>query len=236
MAPKSSLSKANSKKTTRAAHAVVPPSPVANGVNGKVAGASSSTIGEKEEAEVASIIVPASLSGASFTYSHLLLVLFFNAIVMAATLWSHYHLPTPLSMDVDSLSTPAHFSELVALEHISVLSDQIGYRIVGTRQHVEAEQWVESIVKQYEGWHHTVEQDSDGLNATGDPRGDTQVEVWTQIGDGSHRFDFMSSVVWKKYYSMSNVVVRISDGTDAGKEHAVLLNAHLDSTLPSPGA
>lgn len=30
--------------------------------------------------------------------------------------------------------------------------------------------------------------------------------------------------------------MRISDGTDEGKEHAVLVNAHIDSTLPSPGA
>ena len=28
----------------------------------------------------------------------------------------------------------------------------------------------------------------------------------------------------------------MSDGTDAGKADAVLVNAHLDSTLPSPGA
>lgn len=28
----------------------------------------------------------------------------------------------------------------------------------------------------------------------------------------------------------------MSDGTPEGKKHALLLNAHLDSTLPSPGA
>lgn len=31
------------------------------------------------------------------------------------------------------------------------------------------------------------------------------------------RFDFMDASVYKKYQSMSNVIVRISDGTDAGK-------------------
>lgn len=126
---------------------------------------------------------PASISGASFSWSHLLLVIAFNAVLMSATLWSHYHLPSPKPITVSSLSSPAHFSEVAALDHISVLSDKIGYRIVGTKQHVEAEEWVESIVKQYEGWHRTAV-DS---NATVDPRGDTQVEVWTQIGDGSHR-------------------------------------------------
>jgi Zn-dependent M28 family amino/carboxypeptidase len=29
--------------------------------------------------------------------------------------------------------------------------------------------------------------------------------------------------------------MRISDGSEEGKHHAVLVNSHLDSTLPSPG-
>lgn len=187
--------------------------------------------------------LPESIPGTAFTWSHLFQVLAVYTFIASLTLWSHYHLPKPKSIDTNTLDEPAHFSELKALEHISKLSDDIGYRIVGTKEHVEAEKWIENIVKSYEGWHTTVIADQDAnqpqdnatLRAT-DPRGDTQVEVWTQIGDGSHRFDFISSIVWKKYYSMSNVVVRISDGTDEGKEHAVLLNAHLDSTLPSPGA
>ena len=36
--------------------------------------------------------------------------------------------------------------------------------------------------------------------------------------------------------NLANTVIRISDGTPEGKEHAVLINSHLDSTLPSPGA
>lgn len=30
--------------------------------------------------------------------------------------------------------------------------------------------------------------------------------------------------------------MRLSNGTQQGKENAILLNSHLDSTLPSPGA
>lgn len=130
---------------------------------------------------------PQSISGGAFSWRHILLVLAFNAVLVTVTLWSHYNLPTPRTMTPETSSSPAHFSEVTALEHISVLSDKIGYRIVGTKEHVQAEQWVESIVKQYEGWHRTVEDSADGLNGTLDPRGDTQVEVWTQIGDGSHR-------------------------------------------------
>lgn len=186
----------------------------------------------------------AGLAGASFSYLHFFLLVAFNLLVMTAILWTHYTLPTPLSIADGSAadgSTRAKFSEEAALDLIRKLSEDIGYRIVGTSEHVEAEHLLEGIVKSYEGWHRTVTLDDDmgpGINVTRptDTRGDTEVEVWTQIGDGAHRFDFMSSVVWKKYYSMSNVIVRISDGTEEGKEHAVLLNAHLDSTLPSPGA
>jgi Zn-dependent M28 family amino/carboxypeptidase len=50
------------------------------------------------------------------------------------------------------------------------------------------------------------------------------------------RFDMMGKRIYKTYVNLSNIIVRISDGTPEGKEHAVLFNAHLDSTLPSPGA
>jgi len=46
----------------------------------------------------------------------------------------------------------------------------------------------------------------------------------------------MGKRLYKTYVNLSNIIVRISDGTPEGKEHAVLVNAHLDSTLPSPGA
>lgn len=46
----------------------------------------------------------------------------------------------------------------------------------------------------------------------------------------------MGKVVYKTYKNLSNIIFRISDGTPSGKQHAVLLNSHVDSTLPSPGA
>jgi Zn-dependent M28 family amino/carboxypeptidase len=46
----------------------------------------------------------------------------------------------------------------------------------------------------------------------------------------------MGKRVYKTYVNLTNIVIRISDGTPAGKEHAILVNSHLDSTLPSPGA
>lgn len=46
----------------------------------------------------------------------------------------------------------------------------------------------------------------------------------------------MGKRLYKTYRDLSNIIVRVSNGTDAGKAHALLVNAHLDSTLPSPGA
>jgi len=46
----------------------------------------------------------------------------------------------------------------------------------------------------------------------------------------------MGKRMYKTYVNLTNIIVRVSDGTLEGKEHALLVNAHLDSTLPSPGA
>src|SRR5713226_1614479 len=42
--------------------------------------------------------------------------------------------------------------------------------------------------------------------------------------------------LYKTYANLTSIVIRASDGTPEGKNHAVLVSAHLDSTLPSPGA
>ncbi|KAF8736403.1 peptidase M28 family, partial [Rhizoctonia solani] len=46
----------------------------------------------------------------------------------------------------------------------------------------------------------------------------------------------MNKRVYKNYVDLTNIIVRVSDGTPEGKRNAVLVNSHLDSTLPSPGA
>lgn len=63
-----------------------------------------------------------------------------------------------------------------------------------------------------------------------------QMEIWHQRGDGSHLFELIGRPIQKRYSGLTNIVVRLSNGTPAGQEDAVLVNAHLDSTLPSPGA
>ena len=46
----------------------------------------------------------------------------------------------------------------------------------------------------------------------------------------------MSARLYKTYVNLSNIIIRISGGTERSKANAVLINSHLDSTLPSPGA
>lgn len=52
----------------------------------------------------------------------------------------------------------------------------------------------------------------------------------------NHSFDMMNERLYKSYQNLTNIVFRISDGTEQGKSRAILLNSHIDSTLPSPGA
>jgi Zn-dependent M28 family amino/carboxypeptidase len=46
----------------------------------------------------------------------------------------------------------------------------------------------------------------------------------------------MNHRVYKTYTQVTNIIMRISNGTPQGKEHAVLVNSHVDSTLMTPGA
>jgi len=41
-------------------------------------------------------------------------------------------------------------------------------------------------------------------------------------------FDMMGKIVWKTYWGLTNIILRVSNGTEAGKANAVLVNSHLD--------
>lgn len=123
------------------------------------------------------------------------------------------------------------------------LSEGIGYRIVGSYEHALADEWMLEAAEQVKRNCERI------VLLTGRK---LECEVWRQEGSGNHRcdsfkfcqilayfndrFDMMGKRLYKTYVNLSNIVVRISDGTLEGKEHALLVNAHLDSTLPSPGA
>ncbi|KAG5638589.1 hypothetical protein H0H81_011675 [Sphagnurus paluster] len=118
-------------------------------------------------------------------------------------------------------------SEARILGFAKHLSENIGYRTVGTKEHALADDWMVLQAKAFQRNCEAV------VVATGRK---LECEVWRQEGSGSHRFDMMNKRLYKTYVNLTNIIVRISDGTPEGKEHAVLVNSHLDSTLPSPGA
>ncbi|KAI0057402.1 hypothetical protein BV25DRAFT_1812524 [Artomyces pyxidatus] len=145
------------------------------------------------------------------------------------TIRQHYSLPTPLADLFDNATSLPQLSETQILAHAQYLSEDIGYRTVGTYEHALADKWLFDKVQ-------VMQKDCEELVKRSGSRRKLECEVWRQEGSGSHRFDMMGKRLYKTYVNLSNIVVRVSDGTPEGKEHAVLVNAHLDSTVPSPGA
>ncbi|KAF8217155.1 hypothetical protein K438DRAFT_1798365 [Mycena galopus ATCC 62051] len=139
----------------------------------------------------------------------------------------HYFLPEPETALTNARTNLPQISEARILGYAKYLSENIGYRTVGTSEHALADTWmVEQAEEAKRNCEHVIKESGRKL----------QCEVWRQQGSGTHRFDMMGKRLYKSYQNLTNIVIRLSDGTDAGKEHALLLNSHLDSTLPSPGA
>ncbi|KAB5589515.1 Zinc metalloprotease [Ceratobasidium theobromae] len=140
----------------------------------------------------------------------------------------HYELPKPVVELINPQTGRPQISESQILSHVRALSGDIGFRTVGTREHALGEEWLlEKLGKIREGCEEAVRR-TQGRKL--------ECEVWRQQGSGTHRFDMMNKRVYKNYVDLSNIIVRVSDGTPEGKRYAVLVNSHLDSTLPSPGA
>jgi hypothetical protein len=135
---------------------------------------------------------------------------------------------------------------LAVAEH---LSGTIGYRTVGTKEHAEGDAWMLAQAKKIQKECERIVRDvHSGRNL--------ECEVWRQEGSGRHRyyscapnvryadsftffffsFDILGFRLYKTYVDLTNIIIRVSNGTTAGKEHAILVNSHIDSTPPSPGA
>jgi len=184
------------------------------------------------------VVVPLKGKGRSpplSLFPTLLILLPILSLLTYTSVKLHYALPSPetqeyaysnLTGDLEPI-----FSERRAMGYIRDLSTYGGgtevprYRIVGTKEMQRTDEYL--LAKLEEIKREVIERH---------PNGGMQVEVWHQIGDGSHLFDFMDKMVWKKYFGISNIIVRLSDGTQATKANSILVNAHTDSTLPSPGA
>ncbi|GJJ75602.1 hypothetical protein EMPS_07960 [Entomortierella parvispora] len=158
----------------------------------------------------------------SWTY-----LLGFLVVLVSVAHWGNTRLPTPLNEPFDPKTGITQYSEANVRKITKTLSEDIGLRLVGTIQMVDAEEYLIREIKSMQ---------EQALIATAKGAKDLpKFEYWTQVNDGSHRFDFMSKVVMKMYTNMTNVVVRLSCGPECDK-NSVLLNGHVDTTLGSPGA
>ncbi|KAJ3987857.1 hypothetical protein F5890DRAFT_661352 [Lentinula detonsa] len=158
-------------------------------------------------------------------------LLLLSPVLIGVPLYSyqqHTYLPEPLHEQYDPIAHTPQISESRILEVSRILSEDIGFRTPGTREHALGEEWL---------WDQVTKMQNDCQEIVrNSPHRHLECEIWHQKGSGSHRFDMMGARLYKNYVDLGNIVVRLSNGTDAGKEHSVLVNAHLDSTLPTPGA
>ncbi|KAL7413564.1 hypothetical protein BDY24DRAFT_388928 [Mrakia frigida] len=133
----------------------------------------------------------------------------------------HYQLPEPVWEGFNKETGAPQFSERLALGHVQALED-CGFRIVGTKEHAAGRDYVYGVVQ-------GLQRECEGVEGM-------ECEVWWQQGDGSHKFAILDHDVLKTFTGLSNIIMRISNGTREAKESALLLNAHIDSQLTGPGA
>ncbi|KAG0230894.1 hypothetical protein BGW42_000616 [Actinomortierella wolfii] len=167
--------------------------------------------------------------GAKSALSGWTVFLGFLALVIMTTFQLQYHnMPTPVLTDTDPVTGQPHFSEGNVRRIVHHLSSNIGWRLVGTPEELEAKNYLihELDTLREQSRIHGLKHPELTL---------PKMDIWVQVGDGSHRFDFMSKVVMKMYTNMTNIIVRMSCGPECDK-NSILLNAHYDTTLGSPGA
>ncbi|KAF9378753.1 hypothetical protein CPB97_009378, partial [Podila verticillata] len=107
----------------------------------------------------------------------------FLALLSLISYQLHYTLPTPVIESSDPAGLP-QFSEQNARKIVRHLSTDIGYRVVGTEQELETKQY---LIKELSDLKEQAR--VHGLRGAEDL---PQFDMWVQVGDGSHRFDFMS--------------------------------------------
>ncbi|KAJ1343882.1 hypothetical protein BSLG_001543 [Batrachochytrium salamandrivorans] len=137
----------------------------------------------------------------------------------------HRHLMLPDPRPLLSPSDP-FFSETAARRTLRVLANDIGLRAVGTGQEDRARDFLmtENIHEQK-------------------PMALIDLIPWAKLEHACHIVQSFSDITYFNgfytllcgYNNVTNLVVKISCGPECDK-HALLLNAHYDSTLFSPGA
>ena len=147
---------------------------------------------------------------------------FLGALLLVARWSVKFNLPAALPADAPM----ELFSEARALAHARALADDIGVRVVGTAGVEAAERYVAAAARDL----------ASRARAT---RPDLDVDFLTHRPTGSFRLNFLNHDIANAYTNLPNVAVRVRARTAAGKTRketrSVLLNAHFDTTLGSPG-
>ncbi|KAG0251236.1 hypothetical protein BG011_007751 [Mortierella polycephala] len=122
-----------------------------------------------------------SLKTIAFAWS---LFVGFLALLVLINYQLHYALPTPVYDAVDPTTGRVQFSEERVRAIVRHMSHDIGYRVVGTAQELETKEY---LVKELANLKEEARIANLRSHETL-----PQFDVWVQVGDGSHRFDFMS--------------------------------------------
>jgi hypothetical protein len=107
----------------------------------------------------------------------------------------HYTLPTPVQEATNPVTGEVQFSEESVRKVVRHLASDIGYRVVGTEQEVEAKEYLINELVQLKEQSLVAQHRWNGHNKAGSQDVSLSFpnfDMWVQVSDGSHRFDFMS--------------------------------------------
>jgi len=115
------------------------------------------------------------------------LFLAFLGVIVLITYQLHYTLPAPVFDSLNPVTGQVQFSEENARKIVRHLSSDIGYRLVGTEQELETKKY---LIKELSDLQENAR--IARLRRSQSELALPNFDMWVQVGDGSHRFDFMS--------------------------------------------
>lgn len=138
--------------------------------------------------------------------------------LMSLLAYSALHLKFVKPLDIDA--SLDRFSEARAVEHVRVLAHEIGGRQEGRPGLREAAQYIKGQLE--------MMKERAGSNV--------RVEIEEDVVAGSFNMMFLGFSISLGYRNHTNIVMRVSSTDSQETDTSVLLNAHFDSALGSPGA
>jgi hypothetical protein len=194
-------------------------------------------------------------------FSAWIIYISFMTFLLFTAYGGHYTLPIPVLEEHHPVSGKPQISEANIRRITGYPSEDIGLRVSGTAQDAETERY---LFKEIEAIEEKARVEK-ARGAVGLPKIDTWIQVddgshqfdfmhegnslcvqfmifaahpsfVTMVTDVPFLFHYRDIIVVMKMYSnLTNIVVRLSCGPECD-QNAILLNAHYDTTLGSPGA